>query len=334
VRGAGVRGWAGLLILVVALALAGWLGAPGAAGAQSTQGLARVGVLRSASAAVTGVTFQGWLDGLGYRQGRNIAFEHRGSLDQDPALAAQELVRLGVGVIVAIGRSAAVAAKAATSTIPIVFVIGGDPVRAGLVTSLGRPGGNVTGVTGLEPQLAGKRLEVLAQAVPGLKRAGVLWNPRDPEAREVWQEIQAAGRTLGVQIESLEASAREDLEPALQRGIQARIGGLVVLQDRVTVSHVGLVVDLAARLRMPAVYPDRYFVQPPQNGLMAYGPIEFLIARRVASHVDRILRGAKPSELPVEQPSEVELTINLGTATALGLKLPPSLLGRADKVFE
>jgi putative ABC transport system substrate-binding protein len=320
--------------VLLLLALAGGLIAVGAAEGQSPGRLPRVGVLRSESAAVAGGTFPGWLDALGYREGRNIAFERRGTLDQDPALAAQELVRLGVGVIVALGRPAAVAAKAATSSIPIVFVIGGDPVRAGLVTSLGRPGGNVTGVTTLEPQLAGKRLEVLAEAVPGLKRAGVLWNPRDPEDREVWQEIQAAGRTLGVQIESLEASSRDEFEPALQRGMRARIGGLVVLPDRVTGPHAGLGPDLAARLRMPAVYPTRYFVQPPQNGLMAYGPVEFLIARRVASHVDRILKGTKPSELPVEQPSDVELTVNLQAARAIGLTLPPSLLGRADRVFE
>jgi putative ABC transport system substrate-binding protein len=328
VSGSGVRRWAGFL----AVGLAGWLGAVGAADAQTPGRLPRVGVLWS-GATVLGETFKLWLVELGYQDGRNIAFEQRFMLDRDPADAAQELVRLGVRVIVAIGRPAAEAAKAATSTVPIVFAIGGDPVRAGLVASLGRPGGNVTGVTALEYQLAGKRLEVLAQAVPGLKRAGVLWNPRDPEAREVWQATQAAAQTLGIQLESLEASDADDLEPALQRGIRARVGGLVVIQDRVTLANAGSVADLAMRLRMPAVYPTLRFVQP-WNGLMAYGPIDFVLARRVASHVDRILKGARPSELPVEQPSEVELTINLRTAGALGLKLPPSLLGRADRVFE
>jgi putative ABC transport system substrate-binding protein len=322
--------------VALGIALAGWLLAAGAAEGQTQGRLPRVGILWSEYTTVGGDTVQGGLVELGYQEGRNIAFERRSTFDRDPAADAQELVRLGVRVIVAIGRPAAVAAKAATSTIPIVFAIGGDPVRAGLVSSLGRPGGNVTGVTTLESQLAGKRLEVLAQAVPGLKRAGVLWNPRSSDAREAWQETQAAARALDVQLESLEVSAGDDLEPALQRGMRARIGGLVVLEDRVTRAHAGLVADLAMRLRMPAVYPRRQFVQPRQGyrGLMAYGPIAFVIARRVASHVDRILKGAKPSELPVEQTSEVELTINLGTAGAIGLKLPPSLLGRADEVFE
>lgn len=328
----GVRGLAALVIL--ALALLGCLTAPGAAGAQTPGRLPRVGVLWSEFAAVPGQNFQGLLGLLGYEEGRNIAFEHRFAIDRDPAVAAQELVRLGVGVIVAMGRPAAVAAKAATSTIPIVFAIGGDPVRAGLVSSLGRPGGNATGVTALAPELAGKRLELLSQAVPGLKRVGVLWNPRDPDAREVWQETQVAARTLGVHLESLEARGAVDLEPTLQRGARASIAGLVVLEDRVTLFNAPAVAALAARLRMPAVYPSRYFVQPPQNGLMAYGPISVVIARRVASHVDRILKGARPSELPVEQPSEIELTINLQAAGGLGLRLPPSLLGRADKVFE
>jgi putative ABC transport system substrate-binding protein len=330
--GTGIRGWA--LLLVLALVLPGCLTAPGAAEAQPPGRPPRVGVLWSEFTSVPGDMFQSWLGLLGYEEGRNIAFEHRFTVDRDPAVAAQELVRLGVGVIVAIGRPAAVAAKAATSTIPIVVAIGGDPVRAGLVSSLGRPGGNVTGVTALAPELVGKRLEVLSQVVPGLKRVGVLWNPRDPDAREVWQETQVAARTLGVHLESLEARGVVDLEPTLQRGARASIGGLVVLEDRVTLANAAAVAALAARLRMPAVYPSRYFVQPPQNGLMAYGPISFLIARRVASHVDRILKGARPSELPVEQPSEVELTINLQTAGGLGLRLPPSLLGRADKVFE
>jgi putative ABC transport system substrate-binding protein len=326
----GVRRWAGFL----AVGLAGWLGAVGAPGAQTPGRVPRVGVLWSESATVAGDTFQGWLGELGYQEGHDIAFEHRFSLDRDPADAAQELVRLGVRIIVAIGRPAAVAAKAATSTIPIVFAIGGDPVRAGLVSSLGRPGGNLTGVTALEHELAGKRLEILGQAVPGLKRAGVLWNPRDSEAREVWQATQAAAQTLGIQLESIETSKAGDLEPAFQRAIRARVGGLVVLQGRLALANAGSLADLAVPLRMPVVYPTRYFVSPPRNGLMAYGPIGFLIARRVASHVDRILKGAKPSELPVEQPSEVELTINLKAAGAIGLKLPPSLLGRADKVFE
>jgi putative ABC transport system substrate-binding protein len=295
----------------------------------------RVGVLM-ASAAATGVAVEPWLVELGYREGDDLAFEKRfaaGRDDRLPELAA-DLARRKVDVILAVGLPAIHAAKQATRTIPIVMIVEGDPVKAGLVASLARPGGNLTGVTVLGPELSAKRLELLKEVVPGLRRAAVLWNPANPEKAEEWKATEAAARVLGVELQSLQVRTRADLDAAFEAAVKARSDAVVVLADALIVSQAGTVAALARAKRLPAVFPSSYFVEPGQGGLASYGPNRVELSRRAAAYVDRILKGAKPADLPVEQPTRLELAINLGTARALGLTLPPSVLVRADRTIE
>jgi putative ABC transport system substrate-binding protein len=274
---------------------------------------------------------------LGYVEGRNLVIEYRdaeGKLERLPALAA-ELVALKVDVIVAPNTIAALAGRHATRTLPIVFAVAADPVASGLVTSLGRPGGNVTGLSVLAPELVGKGLELLKQAVPGVSRVAVLWTPGvlgERTDKDMLKEAEAAARALGVRLQFFEARGPEDFNRAFSDMTRARTGALTVLPSNMFVSERRRLVDLAANTRLPAVYEWREFVDA--GGLMSYGPNLADQFRRAATYVDKILKGAKPVDLPVEQPTKFELVINLKTAKALGLTIQKSVLLRADQVIE
>ena len=257
-----------------------------------------------------------------------------GKLERLPALAA-ELVALKVDVIVAASTLAALAAKQATRTLPIVFAAAGDPVTSGLVTSLARPGGNVTGLSFFSPELVGKCLEQLKQAVPEVSRVAVLWQPGGPGERtekDMLKAAEVAARALGVRLQFVEARGPEDFDRAFSDMTRARAGALTVLPSTMFFNERRRLVDLAAKNRLPAVYPWREYVEA--GGLMSYGPNVPDLFRRAATYVDKILKGAKPGDLPVEQPTKFELVINLKTAKALGLTIPQSLLQRADQVIE
>ncbi len=279
--------------------------------------------------------FRQGLRDLGYVEGRNIALEIRysgGRPERLPDVAA-ELVGLKVDVIVTTSGVVAVAAKKATQTIPIVMLASGDAVRQGLVASLARPGGNVTGFTMISPELSRKRLELLREMLPKLSRVGVLWcGAAGPVADQEWAETRAAADVLGVQLSSLEASGRDELARAFAVATKQRVQAILVLDcSRLHSSHAHIA-DLSLKYRLPAMYPfPRY---PQAGGLMSYGVNDQDTPRRAATYVDKILKGAKPADLPVEQPSKFELVINLKTARALGLKIPPSVLVRADQVIE
>jgi len=316
----------------------GFLAAASAALGQQAPKVARVGILSSSSSGyLEPQSILAHLNALGYVGGKDVVFEYRPAAGRDerlPALAA-ELVQLKVDVIVPAGRTAILAAKAATRTIPIVIAAEGDPVAAGLVASLARPGGNVTGMAVLLPEVSAKRLELLKEAVPRLTRVGVLWNPGDVDRVEEWNAARAAGRALGLEVESLEVRSREDLRPAVNSARKKRVGALLVLEGLVTGGNPKIITDAAAQNRLPAMYPRRLFVDSwDYAGLMSYEPDAQDLSRRVASYIDRILKGARPADLPVEQPTKFELVVNLKTAKAIGLKIPPSLLVRADRVIE
>ncbi|PYN55801.1 MAG: ABC transporter substrate-binding protein [Candidatus Rokuibacteriota bacterium] len=326
--------------LAAALA-AGLLAAPLAAEAQQPTKIARIGYLTTADVATAPhhlrEAFLKGLRDLGYVEGRNLVIEYRsaeGKVERLPALAA-ELVALKVDVILVPASVHVLAAKQATRTIPIVFVNSGDPVASGLVTSLARPGGNVTGLSTIGPDLIGKCLEQLPQAVPGVSRVAVLWQPGDvPERTEkdMLKRAEAAGRALGMRLQFVEARGPADIDRAFSEMTGARAGALAVLPSTMLFGERRRLVDLAAKNRLPAVYSSRDFVDA--GGLMSYGPDFADLFRRAATYVDKILKGAKPGDLPVEQPTKLELVINLKTAKALGLAIPPSLLQRADQIIE
>jgi ABC-type uncharacterized transport system substrate-binding protein len=315
------------------------LAAPLAAEAQQAAKIARIGYLGSRNPAVSHLheAFLQGLRDLGYVDGRNIVIEYRdakGQFERSPALAA-ELVVLKVDIIVVAATPVAQAAKQATKTIPIVFIALGDPVTSGLVTSLARPGGNVTGSSFFSPELVGKRLELLKEAAPGLNRVAVLWQPGDvPErtAKDLLKEADIAAQALGVQVQFVEARGPADFDRAFSEMTKARALSLSVLTSAILFLERRRLVDLAAKHRLPAVYPWREAADA--GGLMAYGPNLPDLYRRAATYVDRILKGAKPGDLPVEQPTKFDLVINRKTAKALGLTIPPSLLQRADQVIE
>ena len=281
--------------------------------------------------------FRQGLRDLGYVEGRNVVIEYRdaeGKFERLPALAA-ELVALKVDVIVAPSTPAALAARQATKTIPVIFAALGDPVTSGLVTSLARPGGNVTGVSFLSPELVGKRLERLTQAVPGAGRVAVLWQPGDvPEstAKDLRTEAEVAARALGVRLQVVEARGPTDFDRAFSEMTKAHVDALSVLTSAMLFTERGRLVALAAKHRLPAVYPWREGADA--GGLMSYGPNLPDLYRRAATYVDKILKGAKPGDLPVEQPTKFELVINMKTAKALGLTIPQSLLVGADQLIE
>jgi len=325
---------------VIGLFLAlGLVLAPLAAEAQQAAKVPRIGWLavnRAPNLHLSEAFRQGLRD-LGYVEGRNVVIEYRdaeGKFERFPALAA-ELVALKVDVIVAAFTPAALAARQATKTIPVIFVALGDPVTSGLVTSLARPGGNVTGVSFLSPELVGKRLERLTQAVPGVGRVAVLWQPGDvPEstAKDLRTEAEVAARALGVRLQVVEARGPTDFDRAFSAMTKAHVDALSVLPSAMLFSERGRLVDLAAKYRLPAVYPWREGADA--GGLMSYGPNLPDLYRRAATYVDKILKGAKPADLPVEQPTKFELVINMKTAKALGLTIPQTLLQRADQVIQ
>ena len=315
------------------------LAAPLAAETQQADKVARIGYLgtrRGVSPHLPEAFRQGLRD-LGYVEGRNVVIEYRNSEGKNerlPALAA-ELVALKVDVILAAATPHALAAKQATRTIPIVFAATGDAVADGLVASLARPGGNITGLSFFTPELVGKRLELLKQTVPGVSRVAVLWNPGglgESTEKDVLKRAEVAARAIGVQLHFVEARGPADFDRVFSDMIRARAGALTVLTSAMLFEERKRLVDLVAKNRLPAVYPWREFVDA--GGLMAYGPDLADLFRRAATYVDKILKGAKPGDLPVEQPTKFELVINLKTAKALGLTIPPSLLQRADQVIE
>jgi len=316
----------------------GLLAAPLAAEAQQAAKIARIGYLTTNMAAGPVLeAFRQGLRDLGYVEGRNLVIEYRaaeGKSERLPALAA-ELVALKVDVIVAPTTPAALAAKQATRTIPIVFSFAPDPVASGLVTSLARPGGNVTGLSVLGPELVGKRLELLTQAVPGVSRVAFLWQPGaldERQGKDILKEAEVAARALGVRLQFVEARGPADFDSAFSEMTRARADALTVLTSVMFFNERRRLVDLAAKNRLPAVYPWRDSVDA--GGLMSYGPNVADLFRRAATYVDKILKGAKPADLPVEQPTKFELVINPKAAKALGLTIPPSVLGRADEIIQ
>jgi len=321
--------------------LAGGLAAPLAGGAQPASRVPRIGYLTLNLTAGDPSPRESFLQGLrelGYVEGKNLVIEYRdaqGKPDRFPALAA-ELVALNVDLILAGGGAlGAMAAKQATSTIPVVFLAVGDPVSEGLVSSFARPGGNVTGLAVKSPELASKSLELLKQAIPGLTRVALLNKP-DATLPAVMEERvkswDAAARALGMRLQVVEARGPEDFNRAFSAMVRERAGALTVVSTPVFDAARRRLVELAARNRLPAVYTFRPYVDT--GGLMSYGPDISDLFRRAATYVDKILKGANPRDLPVEQPTKFELVINLKTAKAIGLTIPPSLLARADQVTE
>jgi putative ABC transport system substrate-binding protein len=276
------------------------------------------------------------LDGLrgrGYIEGRNILFERRfseGKAERFPEFAA-EMVRLKADIIIVTTTPAAFAAKNATQTIPIIIPTALDPVGTGLVASLARPGGNITGLSSLAPELSGKRLELLKEVVPGMTRVAVLWNPANPANASVWKETQAAARALGLQLQSQEVRGPQDIEGAFALTAQARPDALLVLSDSLINMHRQQIAEFVTQKHLPSVFASTEGVMA--GGLMSYGPSLPDRYRRTAYYVDRILKGAKPADLPVEQPIKFEFIINLKAAKQIGLTIPPNVLARADKVI-
>ena len=323
----------GLAVLfIVTLVLA-----PLGAEPQQPTRVQRIGVLSTGSLSAGEHLFKAFQERLrefGYIEGRNVGFEARGADGKNERLPglATELLRLDVDVIVTIGTPAAVAAKQATSTIPIVTAVVADPVGAGLIASLARPGGNVTGIADLDEELTGKRLELLKEIVPGLSRVAVMWKAGNPAHETALREAEAAARSSGLQLKHREVRAASEFQTAFALMTKEHIGALVLLADSMFATHRTELVHLSTKNRMPAIFWRREFVEA--GGLMSYGTIYPELYRRAADYVAKILKGAKPADLPVEQPTKFELVINLKTAKALGLTIPQTLLQRADQVIE
>jgi putative ABC transport system substrate-binding protein len=324
------------MLRIIRVAVLTLLAAPLVAGAQPAVKVSRIGILGGTSPEVSPVLreFFGRLRALGYVEGRNVVIEGRyygDRLDQLPALAA-ELVRLRVDVIVAGAAPAPEAAKRATSSIPIVMAANHpDPVGSGLVAGFARPGGNVTGMALLLSELRGKQLQLLKEAVPGLSRVAVLSDPSNPLHAQELKDVEVAARVLKVRVRVVEARAPSEFAEAFSVATRERAGALMVLAGSMFFTHRARLAELAAQSRLPAL-GVRQFVEA--GGLMAYGVDVGASFRRAADYVDRILKGAKPSDLPVEQPTKFELVINLRTAKTLGLTIPPAVLARADEVIQ
>ena len=320
------------LVLVLSLTLA-----PLAAGAQLATKVPRVGFLITGSS--QGVqplldAFRQGLRELGYVEGQSIAIEYRwaeGKYERLSDLAA-ELVRLKLDVIVAVATPAVQAAKQATKAIPIVMLSVGDPVASGFVASVARPGGNITGLANIASELVGKQLQLLREVVPTFSLVAVLWNPANPSNASQLREAETAARALGVRVQPLEAQGPSDIDRAFAAMTRERAGALLVLSDSMLIVQRERIADLAAKSRLPAMYGLRLHAEA--GGLMAYGANLLDLVRLTATYVDKILKGAKPADLPVEQPTKFELVINLKTAKTLGLTIPQMLLQRADQVIE
>jgi len=278
--------------------------------------------------------FRQGLHDLGYIEGRNIAIEYRSAEGDFDRLrqAVQELTSLPVNVLVLYGSPAIRVARQATSTIPIVMIGVGDPVRARFVTNLARPDGNVTGTTILGPELIGKRIEILKECVPGLARVAFLWNPDNDSNLAFLEELIIAVPALGLQLISVPMRTIQEYEGAFAAMMQRQPNAFVTTTDPLILEHIGQIIDFMAKHHLPAMYQTKENVEA--GGLMAYGATLTDLFRRSAWYVHRILQGAKPADLPIEQPTKFELSINLKTAKALGLEIPPMLLARADEVIE
>jgi putative ABC transport system substrate-binding protein len=295
----------------------------------------RIGSLENTAAlsAINLKPFRERLRELGYIEGQNIIFEHRyweGKVERLPDLAA-ELVRLNCAVILTTGTEAAQAAKNMIKTIPVVMANSADAVRRGIVADLARPGGNITGLTSIDVDLNGKRLELLKEVVPKLSRVGVLWSPTNPEAEPSLNAIETAARSLRLGIQSIEVREPADFEGAFQAATKKRAEALMLTGGGFFGFHYKRIVELAAKSRLPTMYGNTRYVEA--GGLMTYAydrPYEF---RRAAEYVDKILKGAKPADLPVERPKKFELVINLKAAKQIGLTIPPNVLARADRVI-
>ena len=313
----------------------GLLAVPLAAEAQQAGKVSRIGFVRgSAPPAAEVEAFRQGLRELGYIEGKNLDILFRWAEGRDerlPSLVA-ELIQLNVDLIVSSAPAATRAAKEATTTIPIVMVTVADPVAFGFVRSLARPGGNITGFAFQHPELSGKRLALLKETIPKLSRVAVLWNADNPYKAVDMKEVKAAAAGLGVMLQSLAVRGVEGFDSAFEAARHGRAGCIITLEDPFTITHRARIVELARKHRMPALYGRRVYVDA--GGLMSYGPDPIDQYRRAAIYVDRILNGTKPSDLPVEQPTKFELAVNLKTAKALGLTIPPSLLLRADQVIE
>jgi len=309
-----------------------------AAGGQQAGKVFQVGYLGNSTPSLESALVEGFRQGLrekGYIEGQNIVLHYRwaeGRIEAMPGLAA-ELVRLKVDVIVTSGTPAGLAAKRATTTIPIVLAAAGDAVGAGLVRSLARPGGNVTGLSTLYPESEGKRLELLREIVPKATRIAVLINPANPFTALPYKEARAAAKALGITLQPAEVRVAEDFDRVFAAIRKAHPDALLVIADRPFLfSHRARIVSFAAQQRLPAMYPFREFVE--EGGLVVYGPNIVEMFRRAATYVDKILKGAKPADLPVEQPMRFELVINMRTAKALGLTIPRSVLSMVDEVIQ
>jgi len=322
---------------IILLALCSLLLAPcSAVEAQQPTKIPRIGILSPGSSAFPGRarydSFRQGLRKLGYIEGKNIFIEIRTAEGKQDRLSdfATELVKLKVDVIVTAGTPGVLAAKNATSAIPIVFWAVADPVRAGLVSSLARPGGNITGLTSFGPELDGKRLELLKETFPKITRVAYFREATAPETGSI--EIQAAASALGLQLQSLKVRSAKDFDGAFDAALKERAQALTTSAGPVIIINQQRIVAFAAKNRLPAIYPYSEFIDA--GGLMFYGVSFSDLFRRAATYVDKILKGAKPADLPVEQPTKFELIINLKTAKQIGVTIPPNVLARADKVIK
>jgi len=321
----------GLLVIFVTLAACGAV-----AQAQQPMKIPRIGYQAAASPSVVAARIEAFRQGLrklGYVEGKNIVIEYRyaeGKLDRLPALAA-ELVRLNVDVIVTAGPSDTKAAKDATSTIPIVMAFDPDPVRNGFVASLARPGGNITGLSTLAPELSGKQLELLKETVPKLSRVAVLGSSAEPGNAQSLKEVELAAGTFGVKLQYLDVLSPKDIETAFQAAGKGRADAVLLLASPFAAPNRKQIADLAIKSRLPTIYFRSDFVEA--GGLMSYGASQNDLDRRAATYVDKILKGRKPADLPVEQPIKFEFIINLQSAKQIGLTIPPNVLARADRVI-
>jgi putative ABC transport system substrate-binding protein len=271
---------------------------------------------------------------LGYSEGRNIVVEYRwaeGKTERLPALAA-ELVKMKVDVILTSGTPGGLAAKNATSTIPIVLASGGDFVADGLVASFARPGGNITGLSVFARELSGKRLEILKEAIPGMTRVAAAFNRLNPGTRSLYNEAETVAARLGLKALPLDIQFPDGVDAAFAEAVRLRADAVVIIFDGATIVHRAQLGSAGLKHRMPTIFANKTYLEG--GGLMSYGPDIIEVWHRAATYVDRILKGAKPADMPIEQPTKFELVISLKTAKAIGLTIPPSLLGRADEVIQ
>lgn len=320
--------------VIAGSAAAAW---PFAGRAQQPTKVPRIGFLGNSTAALEADLVKPFRDGLrelGYEEGRDIVIEYRwaeGNYERFPTLIA-ELIALKVDVFVTAGTPAAVAIRKATTSIPLVMVAVGDPVGTGLVASFARPGGSSTGLTSLAPELEGKRLELLREVAPKLSYIAILWNPDNAYMTTTEREVQTAAKVLQMKVLSLAVRTPGELDAAFASVLKERPGALNVLADRLFLHSRGRIIDFAIKQKLPGVHAYRELIV--SGGLMSYGPSYADMHRRAATYVDKILKGAKPADLPVQAPTKFELVINLKSARDLGLTVPPTLLARADELIE